>query len=250
MQSYTSQEEDRIGEEEIKTVLQTGELNLKKNPEQKTNIIKKTYWKRTKEIWKPKESLVRREKQRPTKLIFEKPKFLYAGQQLAQREVFSMATSLFDPNGLISPFAIRIGCILQKTIKEGRNWEREESGKNQPVSECYQQELQEWMEEMTSIQNSRYRIPNTNGKHQLHMFTDASKNAIAAIVYVRTTNVNWSSTSQYLITKTKVAPLKQLSNPKLELIAATFGAEQADFCESEVTTTKLKANLITQHCYT
>ena len=165
--------------------------------------------------------------------MFAKPKFLYTGQQMTRRKVLSMAASLFDPIGLISPFAIRIRCSLQRIIKEGRNWD-------QPVSECYQQEIQEWMDEfdnMTPIEIPRCLIPSTNGTHQLHTFTDASMSAIAAIVYVRTTNADGSSTSRYVISKTKVAPIKQLSIPKLELEAATLGAELAGFCESEMTTT-------------
>ena len=152
---------------------------------------------------------------------------------MTQRQALSLAASLFDPVGLISPFAIRIRCILQRIIKEGRNWD-------QPVSECYQQELQEWMDEfnsMTSIEIPRSLIPSTNGTHQLHTLTDASMSAIAAIVYVRTTIADGSSTSRYVSSKTKVAPIKQLSIPKLELEAATFEAELAGFCESEMTTT-------------
>ena len=68
--------------------------------------------------------------------MFAYPKLLYTGQQLANGKVLSMAASLFDPLGLVSPFVIRIRCILQENIKEGRNW-------HQPVSECYKQELQE-----------------------------------------------------------------------------------------------------------
>ena len=59
---------------------------------------------------------------------------------------------------------------------------------------------------------------------------------IAAIVYVRTTNADGSCISQYVINKTKVAPIKQLSVPKLELEAATLRAEPAGFCENEMTT--------------
>ena len=144
-----------------------------------------------------------------------------------------MAASLFDPVGLTLPFAIRIRCILQRVIKEGSNWD-------QPVSECYQKELQEWMDEfdsMTSIEIPRSLIPSTNGTHQFQTFTDASMSAIAAIVYVRTTKADGSSTSRYVISKRKVAPIKQLSIPELEMEAATLGAKLAGFCENEMTTT-------------
>ena len=60
--------------------------------------------------------------------------------------------------------------------------------------------------------------------------------AIAAIVFVRTTKADGSSTSRYVISKTKMALIKQLSIPKQEFEAATLGAELAGFCESEMTT--------------
>ena len=166
-------------------------------------------------------------------LMFAKAHILFTGQQMTQRRVLSMAASLIDPVGLISPFAIRIRCTLQRITKEGRNWD-------QPVSESYQQELEEWMDEfdsMTSIENPRCFIPSTNGTHHLHTFTDTSMSAIDDIVYVRTTNADGSSTSRYKISKTKVAPIKQLSIPKLELEAVTLGAELAGSCESEMTST-------------
>ena len=232
MQTYSSEGEARRSAEEIKTVLHTGGFNLTKflinKPAALENLMEedKAEMKAQRILgqpWNPKTD----------KLMFAKPKFLYTGQQMTQRKVLSIAASLFDPDGLISPFAIRIRCILQRIIKEGRNW-------YQPVSECYLQELQEWMDEldsMTPIQIPRCLIPNTNETHQLHTFTDASMSGIAAIVYVRTTNADGSCISQYVISKTKVAPIKQLSVPKLELEAATLGAEQGGFCESKMTTT-------------
>ena len=232
MQSYTSVEEARRSAEEIKALLYTGGFNLTKflsnRPAALKNILQedKAEMKAQRilgQTWDPKTD----------KLMFAKPHVLNTGQQMTQRRVLSMAASLFDPVGLISPFAIRIRCTLQRMNKEGRNWD-------QPVLECYHQELQEWMDEfdsMTSIKNPRCLIPSTNGTHQLHTFTDASKSAIAAIVYLRTTNADGSSTSRYVISKTKVAPIKQLSIPKLELEAATLGAELAGSCESKMTTT-------------
>ena len=188
MQTYPFEEDARRSAEEIKTVLHTGGFNLTKflsnRPAALENLLEadKAEMKAQRilgQTWDPKTD----------KLMFAKPKFLYTGQQMTQRKVFSMAASLFDPIGLIPPFAIRIRCSLQRFIKEGRNWD-------QPVSECYQQELQEWMDEfdnMTSIEIPRCLIPSTNGTHQLHTFTDASMSAIAAIVFVRTTNADGSS---------------------------------------------------------
>ncbi|XP_075265942.1 uncharacterized protein LOC142358427 [Convolutriloba macropyga] len=230
MQTYPSEEEARRSAEEIKPFFYTGGFNLTKFLCNKSAALQNLLEEDKAEI-KAQRILGQTWDPKTDKLMFAKPKLIYTGQQMTQRKVLSMTASLFDPVGLILPFAIRIRCILQRIIKEGRNWD-------QPVSECYQQELPEWMDElgsMTSIQIPRCLIPNTNGTHHFHTFSDASMSAIAAIVYVRTTNADGSCTSQYVISETKVAPIKQLSIPKLELEAATLGAELAGFCESKMT---------------
>ena len=203
MHTYPSEEEARRSADEIRTVLHTGGFNLTKflsnRPAALDNLLEEDKAKRKSrrildQTWDP----------RTDKLMFAKPKLLYTGQQMTQRKVLSMPASLFDPVGLISPSAIKIRCILEKLIKDGRNWD-------QPVSDCYQQELQEWMDEfdsMTSIEIPRSLISITNGTHQLHTFTDAAMSAIAAIVHMRTTKADGSSTSRYVISKTKVAPIK------------------------------------------
>ena len=119
MQTYPSEEEARRSAEEIKTVLHTGGFNLTKflsnRPAALENLLEedKAEMKAQRilgQMWDPR-----------TDKLFAKPKFLYTGQQMTQRKVLSMAASLFDPIGLISPFAIRIRCSLQRIIKEGRN---------------------------------------------------------------------------------------------------------------------------------
>ena len=184
MQTYPSEEEVLRSADEIKTVLHTGGFNLTKCLSNGPATLEKLLEEDKAEM-KAQRILGQTWDPETDKLMFAKPKLLYTGQQMTQRKVLSMAASLFDPVGLISPFVIRIRCILQRIIKEGENWD-------QPVSECYQQELQEWMNEfdsMTSIE-PRCLISSTNGTHQLHTFTDTSMSAIAAIVYVRETNAD------------------------------------------------------------
>ena len=48
-------------------------------------------------------------------------------------------------------------------------------------------------------------------------------------MYATTTNADGSPTSRYVISKTKVALIKQPSIPKLELEAKTVEAEQSGF---------------------
>ena len=57
---------------------------------------------------------------------------------------------------------------------------------------------------------------------QLHGFCDASAKAYAAVVYVRATYHTESPTCALVTAKTRVAPIKPLSIPRLELCGATL----------------------------
>ena len=60
---------------------------------------------------------------------------------------------------------------------------------------------------------------------ELHGFSDASEAAYATVVYVRATYPNRSPTSRIVIAKTKVAPVRSVSMPRLELCGATLLAK-------------------------
>ena len=60
------------------------------------------------------------------------------------------------------------------------------------------------------------------------MFSDASQLAYGAVAYIRTSSNNKVSCS-FLISKAKVAPIKQLSIPKMELQAAVLGTRLSRF---------------------
>ena len=55
---------------------------------------------------------------------------------------------------------------------------------------------------------------------QLHVFCDATEKAQAAVIYARTTDVFGNVSSHLITSKTKVAPGKVVSMPRLELCGA------------------------------
>ncbi|XP_033121322.1 uncharacterized protein LOC117120392 [Anneissia japonica] len=70
--------------------------------------------------------------------------------------------------------------------------------------------------------------------YQLHVFCDSSKKAYGAVSYLRGERDGKVETA-FVIAKSKVAPRKQLSMPRLELCAALIGAKLIDFLVNTLT---------------
>ena len=87
---------------------------------------------------------------------------------------------------------------------------------------------------MPPFQIPRFLVPNVDGTHEWHNFTNASLSTVSAVVYLRKISADGTRATDYVISKSKVAPIKQMSISKLELEAATLGAELAGFRETRM----------------
>lgn len=63
----------------------------------------------------------------------------------------------------------------------------------------------------------------------MHTFTDVSLEAYGACTYVRALFTDGICATQLLISRSRVAPIKTMSLPRLELIACVIGARLADY---------------------
>ncbi|CAG7822423.1 unnamed protein product, partial [Allacma fusca] len=78
------------------------------------------------------------------------------------------------------------------------------------------------LHKIQAIQIPRYIGRCKAQNFQLHGFSDASEKAISAVVYLRTSSAAGNITCNLVAAKTKVAPLKQVSLPRLELIGTVL----------------------------
>lgn len=95
------------------------------------------------------------------------------------------------------------------------------------VPEEIKRSFLKWKEELNHL--SDLKIPRwlENGLSKpsvqtLHCFCDASKDAYAAVVYLRSESED-DVVVQIVQAKARVAPLKKLTIPRLKLLAATIG---------------------------
>ena len=73
-----------------------------------------------------------------------------------------------------------------------------------------------------------YRLDEKVEQVSLHTFTDASKLAYAAVSYARYKYVSGKISVALMTAKARVAPIKSVSIPRLELMAAVLGVRLAE----------------------
>jgi len=129
-----------------------------------------------------------------------------------------MITRIFDPLGLLSPSAFYAKTIMRRLWLAQVHWDSqipEDIAKDW----CDFYHSLSWLRE---IRIPRYLGSSTGCSYSLCGFCDASEKGYAAVVYLRVTNPSGSTSIYHLGAKTKLAPMKAMTIPRLELSGAVL----------------------------
>lgn len=141
--------------------------------------------------------------------------------------------SLYDPLGLLAMFVIHGKILIQNLWRTGVQWDEE-------ITDIQHRDWCRWIDLFPSI--AQIRIPRAYftdasramyEKGEWHVFVDASQYAYACVIYLRTVDSSGEPQCVLVSGKAKVAPLKPLSIPKLELQACLLGARLLQFTETQ-----------------
>ncbi|XP_055522910.1 uncharacterized protein LOC129717092 [Wyeomyia smithii] len=136
-----------------------------------------------------------------------------------KRSILSEISQLFDPLGLISPITIKGKMLMQRLWLLPCAWDDEVPAE----IAAYWNDFTAQLPKIANFRVGRYAlIPNAS--IQLHTYSDASESAYGACMYVRCINAVGQISVQLLASKTRVAPLKRVTLPRLELCAAQVAA--------------------------
>ncbi|XP_055920890.1 uncharacterized protein LOC129952362 [Eupeodes corollae] len=143
-----------------------------------------------------------------------------------KRELLKVLMSVFDPLGLIANLLVLLKILLQEVWKSAIAWDEQ-------IQPQHFDKWCKWTKLIPQIQAISIERPYTNKlivdkelTVQMHVFVDASEAAYAAAVYLRFTDGKVVEVT-LIAAKTKVAPLKIVSIPRLELEAAILGVRLA-----------------------
>jgi hypothetical protein len=133
-----------------------------------------------------------------------------------KRNLLGVSASIFDPLGFVSPITAKIKTIFQMLCKDKLNWDDVIPHKTALVWNKFVEELKGLKE----VRCSRYIYANhfdSGIRVELHGFSDSSKEMYCAVVYLRLIYCGSIKVS-FVASKTKVAPLKTITIPRLELL--------------------------------
>ncbi|XP_041449408.1 uncharacterized protein LOC121404212 [Drosophila obscura] len=154
--------------------------------------------------------------------FFFVPPVLSLESSYTKREVLSQIAKLFDPAGWLAPFIVRSKIFMQEIWLQELEWDE-----NLPNELCqYWQAFLRSYSCLTKIRIPRWIGSQPSVKVEHHGFCDASEKAYGAAIYVRV-EMGQRIDVHLLAAKTRVAPVKTVSLPRLELCGAVLLAEMA-----------------------
>ncbi|GFW49750.1 uncharacterized protein TNCV_358531 [Trichonephila clavipes] len=141
-------------------------------------------------------------------------------EKITKRKILSLVGRVFDPIGFLAPVMIQPKILLQATWKTKEAWDDE-------VNDEIRKKFLKWGKQLKYFKN--IKIPRWLGVMEesnlsIHTFVDASKTAYATCIFLRSESNTGSVTVQLLQARSRITPMKTITIPRLELMAATIGA--------------------------
>ena len=193
--------------DELAKNLRDIDLNLDKIPMQKSLGL---HWDITDDVFK-----------------FSVPEGHNSLQPDSRRKALSILQgAAYDPINFTAPFMLEGRLLMRDIVKTTVDWDS-------PLEPEIEQRFKKWMSGIPllnklSIPRMLGRISLSKCENQLHLFSDASQQAIAACAYMKTTDKEGNSEVRFVYGKSKVAPTAGHTIVRLELCAAVLSTEVVD----------------------
>lgn len=164
------------------------------------------------------------------KLVF---KFQPKQKPLTKRGLMSVLSSVYDPIGFLAPLILQAKKIFQDECRLHKDWDSRLEPENVKL-------WTEWLDKLPHIEElaiPRCLVPIDFGddvQMELHHFADASSAGYGVVSYLRIQNSDGRVHCAFLIGKSRLAPIKTVTIPRLELCAAVLSVKLDEMLRKEM----------------
>lgn len=160
-------------------------------------------------------------------------KIIMSDKPPTRRNILSIVSSVYDPLGILAPVTLTAKKILQELCRMKLGWDI-------LIPDGLAREWSMWKTQLYQLENisvPRCFKPTGFGEsvlNQLHHFADASEEGYGTVSYLLQKNSSSDVHCAFVMGKSRVAPLKHMTIPRLELTAATMAARMDKTLRSEL----------------
>ena len=152
-----------------------------------------------------------------------------------RRGILSIICSVYDPLGFVSPCILLAKAIQQELCLKGLGWDDQ-------IPESTRQRWNTWLSDLPKLE--RFEIPRCFKPsdfasvqcRELHHFSDASSQGYGAVSYLRQIDTTGNVHCSLVMAKSRLAPLKSVTIPRMELSAAVLATRLDRMIKQETTT--------------
>ncbi|XP_039548042.1 uncharacterized protein LOC120493481 [Pimephales promelas] len=160
-------------------------------------------------------------------------KVLIKDRPLTRRGILSTVSSIYDPLGMLAPVVLSAKRILQDLCRKDLGWD-------DLIPDLSAQEWRGWLKELWQLEKfevDRCLKPMDFGEvisAQLHHFADACESGYGTVTYLLLNNIERKVHCTFIMGKARVAPLKTITIPRMELTAAMVAGRMDELWRKEL----------------
>lgn len=156
-------------------------------------------------------------------------------KKVTKRHILSVISQIFDPLGLVGPCIVEAKFIMQRLWIDQYAWDDEVSQDTKHLWFAFANTLPL----LNHLRIPRWVLSDSSGIHEIHVFSDASERAYGACLYIRSVDHSGLVKTHLLTSKSRVAPIKPTTIPRLELCGALLAAR---LCTKVLTSLTLRVS--------
>ena len=148
-----------------------------------------------------------------------------------KRGLLSVINGLFDPLGFVAPVVLDGRLIFRQAIQNSDlDWD-------DPLPGDIFGDWEKWVQSLSLLRTLKVSRPfiglsfRDSLDKELHVFSDASKEAVAAVAYLKVYDIDRKPQLGFVLCKSKLAPQHGHTIRRLELCAALLSTELATFIQ-------------------